>query len=133
MFFYKFLLIIRRYLVNRYFSILICQISKIAEIYNSNRDRFNDRSLYDQRILITLVALKWDNLVVSGRPPRGNLRYIPFSYNKIFYKWVVYKGVEFELYIRERASHRQAWTDNRFSEYLDKSRDSCGRHTKLHW
>ena len=47
--FYKFLLIIRRFLVKPYFinNLLNC---KTDEIYNSDRDRFTDRSLYDQRI-----------------------------------------------------------------------------------
>ena len=45
---------------------------KNEEIYNFDRDRFNDRSLCDQQIKIQLVAPKWDNLVVSGRSPRVN-------------------------------------------------------------
>ena len=40
------------------------------EIYNSDRDRFNNRSLYnDHRIYKKFVEFKWDILVVSGRPP----------------------------------------------------------------
>ena len=51
------------------FLATICWISEKEEIYNSDRDRFSDCSLYDQRIWLKLVAFKWDSLVVSGRPP----------------------------------------------------------------
>ena len=48
--FYTILLIIRRFAIKRVFLSKICCISIIEKIYNSDRDRFSDRSLNDQQI-----------------------------------------------------------------------------------
>ena len=47
--FYTFLIIIRRFLVKRFLATPFL-ISKKEKIYNSDRDRFSDRSLHDNRV-----------------------------------------------------------------------------------
>ena len=53
---------------------------KNEEKYNSDRDCFSDRSLYDQRILLKLVTFKWNSLVVLGRPSMVLLHKNPDRY-----------------------------------------------------
>ena len=56
---------------------------KTEEIYTSDdKDRFGDHSLNDQRILIELLALKWDSLVVSERSPAYKSAINPFKGTK---------------------------------------------------
>ena len=77
-----FLLIIRRFSGKRFYRQFV--ESEKEEIYNSDRDRFSDRSLYDQLILVRFVAFKWDILVHSERPTHV----YPFklcTYMKIIY------------------------------------------------